>query len=84
MTPRQRTLIDLGVSAVALVGGVLAWTQVSTVIAVAPLMDGQPVTESTVYDPQLVMVALLLVTLAAVLAVTGVARWRRTRRPHTP
>lgn len=84
MTPRQRSLVELGLSVLALAGGVAAWTQVRTVVAVAPLMDGQPITESTVYDPQLVMVALLLVTLAAVLAVTGVAHWRRTRPPHTP
>ncbi|MCV7316048.1 hypothetical protein H7J77_10905 [Mycolicibacillus parakoreensis] len=84
MTPRQRSLVELGLGAVALAGGLLVWTRVSTVIAVAPVIDGQPVTHSTVYHPQLLAVTLLLVTLGGVLAVTGAARWRRTRPSHTP
>lgn len=50
---------------------------------VAPIADGQPFTKSVVYDPQLLLLTLLLLTSAGVLAVVGIARRRRERRVKT-
>ncbi len=48
-------------------------------MTVAPIADGQPSTTSLVYDPQLLLLTLVLVTIAGVLAVVGLARLRRVR-----
>lgn len=84
MTARRRALLELAVAGAASAAAVAAWLQVQSVVAVAPIMDGQPVTHSVVYDPPLLLLTLLLATLAGVLAVTGMARWQRNRRHHTP
>ena len=45
---------------------------------VAPVLEGEPSTTSVVYYAPLLTLSLLLVTVAGVLAVVGVARLRRT------
>ena len=42
-------------------------------MAVAPVVDGQPVTTSVVYDPSLLLLTLLLATAAGMLMVVGCA-----------
>lgn len=83
MSPRSRTtraLIELVLAGAALVGAVVSWAHSHHTVGVAPIADGQPVTTSTVYDPQLLLLTLLLLTSAGVLAVVGTARQRRARR----
>jgi hypothetical protein len=55
-------------------------------VAVAPVIDGQPATTSVAYNPQLLLLTLLLATAAGVLAVIGGARLRRavTANTYTP
>jgi hypothetical protein len=48
-------------------------------VSVAPIADGQPSTTSVIYDPQLLLLTLVLLTTAGVLAVVGGARLRRLR-----
>lgn len=52
-------------------------------VAVAPIADGQPFTTSVVYDPQLLLLTLVLLTSAGVLAVVGITRLRRARSAAT-
>lgn len=68
---------------VALVGAGVSWSRSHHTVAVAPIADGQPFTTSSVYDPQLLLLTLLLLTSAGVLAVVGTARLRRERRSKT-
>jgi uncharacterized membrane protein YidH (DUF202 family) len=76
----MRARIELVLAAVAAVGCVLSWLAARSTVEVAPVLDGQPMTTSVVYSPPLLMASLFLATVAGVLAVLGVARWRRTKR----
>ena len=71
MTNRRLGLAQLVVAAAALVGAVLSWLASASIQAVPPVIDGEPVMSSTVYDPSLVLLALVFG------AVAGVARLRR-------
>ena len=75
---RHAAQLLLAVAAVA--GAVLCWSQVRSLVEVAPVTEGQPATVSVVYDPPLMMLVWLLVTTAGVLTVLGVAGLRRRRR----
>ncbi len=75
-----RGLIELGLACAALAGAALSWTHARHTRRVAPIADGQPFTTSLVYDPQLLLLTLILVTAAGVLIVTGLARALRARR----
>ena len=61
----------------ALAGAALCWAQVKSLVDVAPVTDGQPATVSAVYDPPMMVLTLVLVTLSGVLVVLGVAGLRR-------
>jgi hypothetical protein len=74
-----RAVVELVLAAATLVASALSWIGTRSVIAVAPVTDGQPTTMSVVYDPQQLLLTLLLATLAGILAVVGVARMRRAR-----
>ena len=63
----------------AAVGCVASWMAAQSTVTVPPIADGEPTTTSVTYYPPLLVLALALGTLAGVLAVVGVARWRRTR-----
>ncbi|OBH91785.1 hypothetical protein [Mycobacterium sp. E2733] len=78
-----RALVELGLACAALVGAGVSWSRSHHEVAVAPVADGQPFTTSTVYDPQLLLLTLLLLTAAGVLAVVGTARHLRERRSKT-
>jgi NO-binding membrane sensor protein with MHYT domain len=81
---RFRGLVELALAGAALVGAGLSWAHASHTIAVAPIADGQPATTSLVYDPQLLLLTLVLATTAGVLAVVGTARLRRARALSSP
>lgn len=73
-------MVQLVVAAVALVAAVASWRAAGSPEQVPPIMDGQPTLSTTVYYPPLLVLALALLTAAGVLAVLGIARWRRSRR----
>ena len=77
MNGRFRAALELGLSCLAVIGCALSWLQAHTVVLVAPIADGQPETRSVVYDPQLLLLALVLAMTAGVLMVLGIARRRR-------
>ncbi|GAB1812201.1 hypothetical protein [Mycobacterium sp. MUNTM1] len=79
MNTRYRALLELGLACVALVCSGLTWWHSHHTVVVAPIADGQPSTTSLLYDPQLLLLTLVLLTSAGVLAVIGVARLRRVR-----
>jgi hypothetical protein len=76
---RHRALFELGLACAALVCSGLSWSHSRHTVSVAPIADGQPSTTSLVYDPQLLLLTLVLLTSAGVLAVVGAARLRRAR-----
>ncbi len=79
MIARYRAFVELALAGAALVGGGFAWVDARHTVRVAPIADGQPITTSLVYNPQLLLLTLVLVTTAGVLAVVGIARLLRTR-----
>lgn len=72
-----RAAVELALAVAALVATGFSWLQTRSTVAVAPVADGQPATTSVVYDPQQLVLTLLLATAAGILAVAGVARLRR-------
>lgn len=56
------------------------WLGVTSLVDVAPVTEGQPATVSVVYDPPMMMLAMVLGTAAGVLAVLGVAGLVRRRQ----
>jgi NO-binding membrane sensor protein with MHYT domain len=76
---RYRALVELVLAGAALVGAGMSWSHARRTVAVGPIADGQPFTTSLVYDPQLLLLTLVLVTTAGVLALVGLARLRRER-----
>ncbi|HVQ97756.1 MAG TPA: hypothetical protein VMS16_02920 [Mycobacterium sp.] len=85
MTPRRRGTLELVLAAAALTCAALTWSQSHRAVAVAPIADGQPATVSVVYDPQLLLLTMLLAIVAGILAVVGTARIRRAPRAgHSP
>jgi hypothetical protein len=71
--------VQLAVGAVAIAAAVLCWLQVTSLVDVPPVTEGQPASVSVVYDPPLMMLSWLLATVGGVLAVLGVAGLRRDR-----
>jgi NO-binding membrane sensor protein with MHYT domain len=79
MKTQVRALAEFVLAGAALVAAGLSWLHARYVVAVAPIADGQPATASLAYNPQLLLLTLLLATTAAVLAVVGAARLRRSK-----
>jgi hypothetical protein len=73
----MRARIELVLAVFAVAGCVLSWLAASSTVEVAPVLDGEPMTASVVYSPPLLVLSLFLATVAGVLAVVAVARWRR-------
>jgi hypothetical protein len=71
-------LVELVVAVAALGGAVASWLAAGSVELVAPVLAGEPSKSTVVYAPGLLALALLLASLAGVLAVAGVARLRRS------
>jgi len=76
---RFRALVELGLACAGLVAAGASWVHARHTVRVAPVADGQPFTTSLVYDPQLLLLTLVLVTTGGVLAVVGTARLLRKR-----
>lgn len=76
MTPR-RAVVELLLAGCAAVGCALSWLAASSEVTLAPVLEGEPPMTSTVYYPPLLTLALLLATVAGVLAVSAVGRLRR-------
>jgi len=76
-------MVELCLAAAALVGAAVSWSHSQHTVGVAPIADGQPFTTSLVYDPQLLLLTMLLLTSAGVLAVLGITRLRRERRSRS-
>ena len=74
---RLRGVAELLLALVAALGAVATWGHVSVAVTVQPIIDGEPETTALRYDPQLIVLALLLAGAAGVLAVLGTARLRR-------
>ncbi len=79
MIGRYRALLELAFALGALAGAGVTWSHARHTVGVAPIADGQPSTTSLVYDPQQLLLTMLLVTVAGVLLVVGAARLRRSR-----
>jgi len=72
-----RYVAQLLVALAATVGAALCWAQVRSLVDIAPVTEGQPRTISVVYDPPMMVLALVLATTAGVLTILGVAGLRR-------
>lgn len=83
MTAGYRAVIELAVAVAALAGSGVSWMRSHHPVSVAPIAEGQPFTTSVVYDPQLLLLTLVLLTSAGVLAVVGATRLRRARSAAT-
>lgn len=79
MTAR-RHIVQLVVAVIAAATAAFCWSQVRSLVDVAPITDGQPATVSVVYNPPLMMLCWLLATVAGVLVVLGIGGLRRVRR----
>jgi hypothetical protein len=77
VTTGRRAAIELVLAVLALAGAVWSGFNVASVVDVPPIMDGQPASTSLEYDPPVLVLSLLLVTVAAVLIILAVTRWRR-------
>lgn len=76
----MRHFVQLVLAALTLIGAVLTWFQVRTIVDVAPVADGQPATTSVDYSPPMMFLTMLLVTAAGVLLVLGIGGLLRARR----
>jgi hypothetical protein len=76
VTSRTFALVELVVAVAALAGAVLSWLASKSIETVPPILDGEPTMTATVYDPSLVLLALILGGVASVAAVAGIARLR--------
>jgi hypothetical protein len=79
VTDRRRAVLELVLAVAAAVGCVASWVRAESTVMIAPIANGEPSTTSVVYYAPLLFLAFVLGTLAGVLAVVGVARWRRSR-----
>jgi hypothetical protein len=77
---QRRAIIELVLAVAAAAGSVCSWLAAQWTVTVAPVLAGEPQTTSVVYSPPMVLVALLLATIAGILAVVGIARLRRGQR----
>ena len=77
MTARSRGILELLLAIVAAAGCVLSWLAAQSTVAVAPVIEGEPMTASVIYSAPLLVLSLVLATVAGVLAVLGFVSLRR-------
>lgn len=77
---RRTAVAQLSVAVVALIGSVLSWLASRSAEQLPPVLEGEPAMTTVIYYPPLIVLALLLATVAGVLAVLGIAKLRATRR----
>ncbi|CAN5863253.1 hypothetical protein BH09ACT7_BH09ACT7_20310 [soil metagenome] len=80
MTTGRRVALELTLACLAVAGAVWSGLNVTAIVDVPPIMEGQPATTSVEYNPPVLVLTLLLATVAAVLVIVAVARWRRSAR----
>ncbi len=80
MKGRRGAIVELVLALTAATGCVLSWLAAVTTVEVPPVIEGEPMTTSSLYSPPLLTLSLVLATVAGVLAVLGVARLRRASR----
>ncbi len=80
MTATRRAAIELTLAVLAVAGAVGSWLGARSLVEVAPVIEGEPSTTSITYYPPLLFLALLLATVAGVLAALAVPRLRRSRQ----
>ena len=76
---RLRGTILLVLAVVAAAGGVVSWLTASSAAQAEPIIASEPSMATVVYDPSLIVLAVLLATVAGVCAVLGVTALRRAR-----
>jgi hypothetical protein len=81
VTAARRAIVELALAVVAAAAGVWSWVASRSTVEVAPIAAGEPKTTSITYYPPLLVLGMLLLTVAGVLVVVGVARLRRQRGP---
>ena len=74
---RRRAVLGLLIAVLAAVGCVSSWLAAGREVVVAPVLDGEPSTMSTVYYAPLLTLSMLLAAAAGVLAVVSVTALRR-------
>lgn len=83
-----RPVVYLLLATAATAGAVLCWSQVTSLVDVAPVADGQPATVSVVYNPPLMLLTWVLAVAAGLWLVLGLSALLRRRRAaranHTP
>lgn len=72
----SRATLELVLAAVAAVGCVLSWLAARSVEMAAPVVPTEPSMPTVAYDPSLIVLAVVLATMAGVLAVLGASRLR--------
>ncbi len=77
---RRRATVELVLAVVSAAGAVLSWFGAQSIVAVSPVLPGEPETTSVVLSPPMLVLMLLLATVAGVLAVDGIARLRTHAR----
>jgi hypothetical protein len=70
-------MIALVLAVLAAAGCVMSWLAASSAATAEPVIPSEPSMATVVYDPSLIVLAVLLATVAGVLAVLGVAQLRR-------
>ena len=84
MRVRRRAIVEVVLAIAAAAGCAASFLWARSPVTIPPLANGEPSVPSVTYYPPLLVLALVLGTLAGVLAVVGVARWRRTNVRDAP
>ena len=77
LSRHRRAVLELALAVAAAVGCVVSWLESRSTVVVAPIASGEPTTTSVVFYAPLLVLALILATVAGVLAVVGLSRLRR-------
>jgi len=72
-----RAAIELVLAGIAALGCALCWLAARSSAVAAPVIASEPSMPTVTYDPSLVVLAALLLTVAAVFGVLGIVRLRR-------
>jgi hypothetical protein len=75
----RRAVLEVLLAVAAAVGCVELWLLSRSMSVIPPISDGEPATTSLAYDPQWLVLAFVLGTVAGVLLVIGIARGIRSR-----
>ena len=74
---KRRAIVELVLATVAVIGCVVSWLGAKSAAVAAPVIASEPSMPTVTYDPSMIVLAVVLATVAGVLAVVGVTRLRR-------